>query len=345
MVGNSVRSDILPVLSLGGHAVHIPYPLLWEHEHVDHDEDLDELASISELPAALAHRLTVRVAAMEHTRVPGGAAPRLGGAARCRSSGRTVGTRRRLPGMDGGRPGLAHRRGAPLLGHDRRRAGDEPRRASPSRRARTPTTRCSPSPRRRPGCSTTSSRPPTRRRRSGRGRASTTSASSCGGWPRRRPSTASTPSGRPAASTVSIPSSPPTASTSSWSTSCGWVAPDAVPVGGSVHLHCTDVDGEWIVAADDDGADVVTREHAKGDAAVRGPAHDLLMVLWRRRPLDTVEVFGDRAVAERLIATDPPGLTPIGRLTACAGGPRRRGGRPPCAGSATPAPGSGGCSR
>ena len=53
MVGNSVRSDILPVLELGGHAVHIPYPLLWEHEHVDHDEDLDELASIKELPAAL----------------------------------------------------------------------------------------------------------------------------------------------------------------------------------------------------------------------------------------------------------------------------------------------------
>ncbi len=53
MVGNSVRSDILPVLSLGAHAVHIPYPLLWEHEHVDHDEDLDELASIAELPRAL----------------------------------------------------------------------------------------------------------------------------------------------------------------------------------------------------------------------------------------------------------------------------------------------------
>ena len=53
MVGNSVRSDILPVLALGAHAVHIPYPLLWEHEHVDHDEDLDELASIAELPARL----------------------------------------------------------------------------------------------------------------------------------------------------------------------------------------------------------------------------------------------------------------------------------------------------
>jgi putative hydrolase of the HAD superfamily len=53
MVGNSVRSDILPVLALGGHAVHIPYPLLWEHEHVDHDEDVDELASIKELPGRI----------------------------------------------------------------------------------------------------------------------------------------------------------------------------------------------------------------------------------------------------------------------------------------------------
>jgi putative hydrolase of the HAD superfamily len=53
MVGNSVRSDILPVLAIGAHAVHIPYPLLWEHEHVDHDEDLVELASIAELPDAL----------------------------------------------------------------------------------------------------------------------------------------------------------------------------------------------------------------------------------------------------------------------------------------------------
>jgi putative hydrolase of the HAD superfamily len=54
MVGNSVRSDVLPVLSLGGHAVHVPYHLTWELEHVDdHDEDVTELASISDLPAWL----------------------------------------------------------------------------------------------------------------------------------------------------------------------------------------------------------------------------------------------------------------------------------------------------
>jgi putative hydrolase of the HAD superfamily len=53
MVGNSVRSDVLPVLALGSHAMHIPYPLLWEQEHIDHDEDVDELESIRALPARL----------------------------------------------------------------------------------------------------------------------------------------------------------------------------------------------------------------------------------------------------------------------------------------------------
>jgi putative hydrolase of the HAD superfamily len=32
MVGNSLRSDILPVVALGGHAVHIPYQVTWAHE-------------------------------------------------------------------------------------------------------------------------------------------------------------------------------------------------------------------------------------------------------------------------------------------------------------------------
>ena len=54
MVGNSVRSDILPVLSLGGHAVHVPYHLTWELEHVDdHDAEFAELSSIADLPSWL----------------------------------------------------------------------------------------------------------------------------------------------------------------------------------------------------------------------------------------------------------------------------------------------------
>ncbi|NLR62363.1 HAD family hydrolase [Chitinophaga polysaccharea] len=35
MIGNSLKSDILPVLGLGCYAVHIPYHTTWQHEHVD----------------------------------------------------------------------------------------------------------------------------------------------------------------------------------------------------------------------------------------------------------------------------------------------------------------------
>ncbi len=55
MVGNSVRSDILPVMALGGHGVHVPYHMLWELEHVDHNELIVELASLAELPAWLGY--------------------------------------------------------------------------------------------------------------------------------------------------------------------------------------------------------------------------------------------------------------------------------------------------
>jgi putative hydrolase of the HAD superfamily len=53
MVGNSVRSDVLPVMAIGGHAVHVPYHLLWELEHVEHNELFTELSSLSELPTLL----------------------------------------------------------------------------------------------------------------------------------------------------------------------------------------------------------------------------------------------------------------------------------------------------
>ena len=59
MVGNSVRSDILPVMAIGGHAVHIPYHLTWELERVDdHDEDVVELASIAEFRLARDHQVS-----------------------------------------------------------------------------------------------------------------------------------------------------------------------------------------------------------------------------------------------------------------------------------------------
>lgn len=36
MMGNSLKSDILPVLELGGYGIHIPYHTTWIHEQVDH---------------------------------------------------------------------------------------------------------------------------------------------------------------------------------------------------------------------------------------------------------------------------------------------------------------------
>lgn len=50
---------------------------------------------------------------------------------------------------------------------------------------------------------------------------------------------------------------------------------------GTLHIHCTDSDGEWLVAPSDAGVEV-TRVHAKGDAALRGPASDLLLRLCHR---------------------------------------------------------------
>ena len=35
MIGNSLKSDVLPVLEIGGHAFHIPFHTTWAHEQVD----------------------------------------------------------------------------------------------------------------------------------------------------------------------------------------------------------------------------------------------------------------------------------------------------------------------
>jgi uncharacterized protein (TIGR03083 family) len=81
-------------------------------------------------------------------------------------------------------------------------------------------------------------------------------------------------------------------------------------VGGTVHLHCTDtgtgpdqtdVNGEWFIAAMKEPAATFTREHRKGDAAIRGAAHNILLWLWRR-DAGPVEIIGDPVVARRFRA-------------------------------------------
>lgn len=58
MVGNSLKSDILPVVEIGGYAVYIPYHLTWEHERATDEGTIAgryaTLSHISELPTWLA---------------------------------------------------------------------------------------------------------------------------------------------------------------------------------------------------------------------------------------------------------------------------------------------------
>lgn len=55
MVGNAVRSDIAPVISMGGWAVHIPYVITWSHEVMDMPESdrVIELGHITQLQSLL----------------------------------------------------------------------------------------------------------------------------------------------------------------------------------------------------------------------------------------------------------------------------------------------------
>ena len=63
MVGNSVRSDILPVIEIGGRAVQIPFARTWARENVPEQERrglrFERVPSLKELPACL-DRLSAR---------------------------------------------------------------------------------------------------------------------------------------------------------------------------------------------------------------------------------------------------------------------------------------------
>ena len=81
----------------------------------------------------------------------------------------------------------------------------------------------------------------------------------------------------------------------------GVVAPSSLSRGrrtvpsGSIHLHCTDGDGEWLVVPVD-GRLVMTHEHAKGAVAWRGPAAALVLSAWGRANTG-VEALGDAEVS------------------------------------------------
>ena len=55
MIGNSLKSDVLPVLGIGGYAVHIPFHTTWEHETISHKVNhpnfrtLDKISDVLEI--------------------------------------------------------------------------------------------------------------------------------------------------------------------------------------------------------------------------------------------------------------------------------------------------------
>ncbi len=49
MLGNSLKSDVLPVLAVGGHAIHIPYHTTWAHEHVEHKVEHKNFKSVAHI--------------------------------------------------------------------------------------------------------------------------------------------------------------------------------------------------------------------------------------------------------------------------------------------------------
>ena len=84
MVGNSLRSDVVPVVELGARAVHIPYHVTWQHEQVD-----ENIAGIraNRLYAGTRALVTVVGAAVAVFVIGVGASELVGGRAQPSSSG------------------------------------------------------------------------------------------------------------------------------------------------------------------------------------------------------------------------------------------------------------------
>lgn len=53
MIGNSLKSDVLPVLGIGGHAVHIPFHTTWAHEKIDHKVEHKNFKALEKITEVL----------------------------------------------------------------------------------------------------------------------------------------------------------------------------------------------------------------------------------------------------------------------------------------------------
>jgi uncharacterized protein (TIGR03083 family) len=82
-------------------------------------------------------------------------------------------------------------------------------------------------------------------------------------------------------------------------------------LGRTLHLHATDEGlgptGEWTITSDAEYGIAWSHDHGKGDAALRGPAKDLLLTIVRRHTATDVgiEVFGDTAIWDGWLERTP----------------------------------------
>lgn len=53
MVGNSVKSDILPVIKIGARAIHVPFEVTWQHENHHEPTGNDDFITVSEISEIL----------------------------------------------------------------------------------------------------------------------------------------------------------------------------------------------------------------------------------------------------------------------------------------------------
>jgi putative hydrolase of the HAD superfamily len=49
MIGNSLKSDVLPVLNIGGHGFHVPYHVTWAHEHIEHNIEHENFRQVQQI--------------------------------------------------------------------------------------------------------------------------------------------------------------------------------------------------------------------------------------------------------------------------------------------------------
>jgi putative hydrolase of the HAD superfamily len=53
MLGNSLKSDILPVLELGGYGIHIPFHITWKYEVISHNVSNERFFEVTKISDAV----------------------------------------------------------------------------------------------------------------------------------------------------------------------------------------------------------------------------------------------------------------------------------------------------